>query len=64
LTVLVVLLAIFIFGGTSIRGFSFALLIGVIFGCYSTMFVATPLVYDAQRLFGKGKLKAKVQPAS
>ena len=64
LTVLVVLLAIFIFGGTSIRGFSFALLIGVIVGCYSTMFVATPLVYDAQRLFGKGKLKARVKPAS
>jgi len=28
------------------------------------MFVATPLVYDAQRLFGKGKLKGRVKPAS
>lgn len=60
LTVLVVLLAIFIFGGTSIRGFSFALLIGVIFGCYSTMFVATPLVYDAKKLFSRKSLKEGV----
>jgi SecD/SecF fusion protein len=47
LTTLVVLLAIFIFGGDSIRGFMFALIIGVIVGTYSSMFIATPLMYDS-----------------
>ncbi|MFD2550223.1 protein translocase subunit SecDF [Bizionia sediminis] len=47
LTTLVVLLSIFIFGGDSIRGFMFALIVGVIVGTYSSMFIATPLMYDA-----------------
>ncbi|SFN88522.1 SecD/SecF fusion protein [Bizionia echini] len=47
LTTLVVLLAIFIFGGDSIRGFMFALIVGVIVGTYSSLFIATPLMYDA-----------------
>ncbi|MEM6684418.1 MAG: protein translocase subunit SecDF [Bacteroidota bacterium] len=46
LTTLVVLLAIFIFGGESIRGFMFALIVGVIVGTYSSMFIATPIMYD------------------
>jgi SecD/SecF fusion protein len=46
LTTLVVLLAIFIFGGDSIRGFMFALIIGVIVGTYSSLFIATPIMYD------------------
>lgn len=41
-----VLLAIFIFGGDVIRGFTFALLIGVVVGTYSSLFIATPVVYD------------------
>lgn len=41
-----VLLAIFIFGGDVIRGFTFALLLGVIVGTYSSIFIATPVVYD------------------
>jgi SecD/SecF fusion protein len=41
-----VLLAIFIFGGDVIRGFTFALLLGVIVGTYSSLFIATPVVYD------------------
>jgi len=53
LSTLVVLLAIFIFGGASIRGFVFALLIGVIVGTYSSLFVATPLSYDFRNKFGK-----------
>lgn len=53
LSTLVVLLAIFIFGGTSIKGFVFALLIGIIVGTYSSLFVATPLSYDFRRRFGK-----------
>ncbi|MDR0386053.1 MAG: protein translocase subunit SecDF [Prevotellaceae bacterium] len=45
-TVLVVLLAIFIFGGEVIRGFSFALIVGVTVGVYSTVFIAIPIAYD------------------
>ncbi len=45
-TTLVTLLAIFIFGGETIRGFIFALLVGVIIGTYSSVFVATPIAYD------------------
>ena len=44
----VVLLAIFCFGGETIRGFVFALMLGVIIGTYSTLCVATPLAYDIQ----------------
>ncbi len=46
LTTLIVLLAIFIFGGDSIRGFMFALIIGVLVGTYSSLFVASPIMYD------------------
>lgn len=46
LTTLVVLLAIFIFGGESIRGFMFALIVGVIVGTYSSLFIATPIMFD------------------
>jgi SecD/SecF fusion protein len=45
-TVLVTLLAIFIFGGDVIRGFTFALLFGVIIGTYSSIFNATPIAFD------------------
>ena len=48
-TTLVTLLAIFILGGESIRGFVFALLIGVIVGTYSSLFIASPLAYDMQK---------------
>jgi SecD/SecF fusion protein len=37
------------FGGTSIQGFTFALLVGIGIGTYSSIFVATPFVYDALR---------------
>ena len=45
-TTLVVLLIIFIFGGEIIRGFTFALLIGVFVGTYSSLFNASPIAYD------------------
>ena len=45
-TTLVVLLAIFLFGGESIQGFMFALIIGVIVGTYSSVFIATPVMYE------------------
>ncbi len=56
LTTLVVLLAIFIFGGDSIRGFMFALIVGVIVGTYSSLFIATPIMYGTvSKLEGKNK---------
>lgn len=58
-TVIVVLLAIFIFGGEVIRGFSFALMVGVLIGVYSTIFVAIPIAYDLLERREK-KLKAAV----
>ena len=48
-TTLVTLLSIFIFGGETIRGFVFALILGVVIGTYSSVFVATPIAYDLQR---------------
>mgnify|MGYP003112669155 CR=1 FL=1 len=47
LTTLLVLLAIFIFGGESLRGFMFAMIIGIIVGTYSSLFIATPVMYDS-----------------
>ena len=44
----VVLLAIFIFGGETIQGFVFALLMGVIVGTYSSLFIASPIAYEIQ----------------
>lgn len=49
LTIFFVLLAIFIFGGETIRGFSFALLIGIVIGTYSSICIATPVVIDLER---------------
>ncbi len=48
-TTLVTLLAIFIFGGETIRGFVFALLVGIIIGTYSSVFIATPIAYDMMK---------------
>ena len=44
-TTIVVLLAIFIFGGETIRGFVFALLVGMLAGTFSSLFIASPLAY-------------------
>ena len=49
LSTFVVLLMIFIFGGDSIRGFVFALMVGVVVGTYSSLFVATPLLVDLSK---------------
>jgi SecD/SecF fusion protein len=53
LTVLFVLIVLFIFGGDVLRGFSFSLLIGVCFGTYSSICIATPVIVD----FGKKDLR-------
>ena len=54
LTTLFVIGILFIFGGSSIKGFAFALLIGVIVGTYSSIFIATPVMSDLS-----GELKPK-----
>ena len=49
-TTLVTMIAIAIFGGEVIRGFSVALIIGILIGTYSSIFVGTPIVYDMSKL--------------
>jgi SecD/SecF fusion protein len=45
-TVLMVVVILFVFGGETLKGFSLALLIGVVFGSYSTIFIAVPMILD------------------
>ncbi|WP_116126570.1 protein translocase subunit SecDF [Lewinella sp. IMCC34183] len=45
-TTILVVLVLFLFGGASIKGFAFALLVGIVVGTYSSIFIATPIVYD------------------
>lgn len=52
LTTLIVLLSIFIFGAESIRGLIFALMVGVVVGTYSSMFIATPVMFDTVKKRG------------
>jgi len=49
MSIFFVLLAIFIFGGTTIKGFAFALLVGIVVGTYSSICIATPIVIDFDR---------------
>ena len=48
LTTLLVVTILFIFGGDVLRGFSFALIVGIMIGTYSSVFVATPIVVELQ----------------
>ncbi len=57
MSTLVVLLAIFCFGGETIRGFVFALLMGVIVGTWSSVCIASPLAYDIQRAQDRRKAR-------
>ena len=54
-TVFLVVTVLLIFGGDVLRGFSFAMFIGVVFGAYSSIFVAAPIVID----FGTSKKEKK-----
>ncbi|MBR0498103.1 MAG: protein translocase subunit SecDF [Paludibacteraceae bacterium] len=56
-TTLIVLIAIFIFGGESIRGFVFALLIGIFAGTYSSLFIASPIACSILKKKDKKNLK-------
>lgn len=59
MTTLAVLLAIFFFGGESLRGFMFAMIVGIVVGTYSSIFIATPVMYDTldKKLFKKKDAK-------
>lgn len=48
-TTLIVLLAMFFFGAESIRGLLFAIIIGIVVGTYSSLFIATPIMYDTAK---------------
>jgi len=48
-TTILVVLVLFLFGGASIKGFAFALLVGIVVGTYSSIFVASPIVYDLSK---------------
>ncbi|MCX6325809.1 MAG: protein translocase subunit SecDF [Bacteroidia bacterium] len=52
MTTILVLIAMFFFGGATIRGFLFAMLIGIVIGTYSSIFVATSLLYDTTKKTG------------
>ncbi len=48
-TVFIVVFILFLFGGSSLKAFSFAMLIGVVVGCYSSIFIASPIMYDLDK---------------
>lgn len=48
-TTLIVVIVLFLFGGAVLQGFSFALLVGIIVGTYSSIFIATPVVIDLNK---------------
>jgi len=52
-----VLLAIFIFGGEVIRGFIFAILLGIFVGTYSSILIATPITYELMKRKSKREKK-------
>ena len=61
LTTFFVLLVIFLFGGENIQGFMFAIMVGIAVGTYSSVFIATPIMYD----FGKVRREDKsISPRS
>ena len=62
-TVLLTILVMFLFGGDVIRGFMFALLIGVGVGTYSSMFIASPIAYDMIRAV-EGENREKIKAAA
>jgi SecD/SecF fusion protein len=64
-TTLIVVLVLLVFGGEVLRGFSFALLIGVLIGTYSSIYIATPVVVDLMKreLTSEAKQEIKGQKA-
>lgn len=60
-TTIIVLIAIFIFGGETIRGFVFAMLFGIMFGTYSSVFVASPITYEIHKRRNKGVVETETE---
>ncbi len=56
-TTLLVLVAIFIFGGDTLRGFMFALIVGIIVGTYSSLYIASTILYDTINFGNKQKIE-------
>jgi SecD/SecF fusion protein len=56
---IMVLAIMFVFGGDSIRGFIFAMLIGIIVGTYSSLFIATPVLVDTMSASDKKQIEAE-----
>jgi SecD/SecF fusion protein len=61
LTTLLTVIAIFIFGGAVIRGFVFALMIGITVGTYSSVFIASMLMYDTSPKMGEVPAESKIK---
>lgn len=57
-TTLIAVATLFVLGGEVLRGFSFAMLIGIIFGTYSSIFIATPLAIDLSKAVNFSKKSA------
>jgi SecD/SecF fusion protein len=61
MTVFLVVVVLFFFGGEVLKGFSFVLIAGVVFGSYSSIFIASPIVLDLAKLsFSRKKTEVKV----
>lgn len=58
MTVFLVLLTMFIFGGETIRGFIFAMLFGIVVGVYSSVYIASPVTYEVNKIVNRRKAKA------
>ncbi|MFB6098734.1 MAG: protein translocase subunit SecF, partial [Salinibacter sp.] len=54
ITTLIVVVILFFFGGEVLKGFSFALIVGVVIGTYSSIFVASPTIVELNRRLEKG----------
>ena len=62
-TTIIVVLILFLFGGSSIKGFAFALLVGIGVGTYSSIFIAAPILHDLSKDLKITKRKRDVTPA-
>jgi len=60
-TVILTLLAIFIFGGETIRGFIFAMLFGIFIGTYSSVFIASPITVEMEKLISIARKKKEIK---
>ncbi len=55
ITTLISLIILFFFGGESLKSFSFAMIIGIVIGTYSSIFIAAPILFDYEKWRNKGK---------